>query len=188
MELTFIQNEDVIQALAANTAEKPFTNGIGFGSANWRPQDFDAAGGACKFRAVLAVVVADQKPRMSVEGSGFAELLSNPSITGRTRDRKMNDPARTQLDDEKDKNRAKPDVVSLEEITSPDLVRVIGEKGRPRLSSAPRGLGASHLPDVFGDSPLAETKAQFAQLILNALGTPQTIVAGHSVNEVDHIR
>src|SRR4051794_37842402 len=46
MELTFIQNEDMIQTLAANTAEKSFTNGIGFGSVDRRPQHFDAAGSA----------------------------------------------------------------------------------------------------------------------------------------------
>ena len=146
MELTFIQNEDVIQALAANTAEKSFTNGIGFGSADRRPQHFDAAGGTRKSHAIFAVIVTDQKPRAGVEGSGLAELLSNPSITGGARDRKMNHPARTQVDDEKNKNRAKPDVVSLKEITSPDLRCMIGEKGRPGLSAAPRGLRASHLP------------------------------------------
>ena len=172
MQLTFIQNEDVIQTLAANTAQKPFTNGIGFGSADRRPQDFDAAGSARKFRAVFAVVVADQKSRMGAERGSFAELLSHPSITRGARDREMNDPARTQLDDEKDKDRAKPDVVSLKEITSPDVRRVIGEKGGPGLSALPRGLGTSHLPDVFGNGSLAETITQFAQLILNALGAP----------------
>ena len=33
-QLTFIQNEDVIQAFAADTAEEPFTNSVGFGGAN----------------------------------------------------------------------------------------------------------------------------------------------------------
>ena len=187
MQLTFIQNEDVIQALAADAAEKSFTNGIGFGGTNRRSQHFDAAGGTRKFRAVFAVIVADQKPRMSVEGGGFAKLLSHPSIAGRTRDRKMNYSARAQLDDEKDEHRAKPEVIGLEEITSPNLMGVIGKKSRPGLAALPRRLGASHLPCVFGDSPLAEMIAQLAQFILNPFATPEPIVAGRGVNEGDYL-
>ena len=172
VQLTFVDNQHVIETLSASTPQKPFTNRICLGCSYRCSENLDAAGGARKFRAELAVVITDQKPRVGVEGGGFAQLLGNPSITWGVRDGKMNDPARTQLDDDEDEDRAKPEVVSLKEITSPDLRCVIGEKGGPRLSAAPRGLGASHLSDVFGNSPLAETKAQLTQLILNALGPP----------------
>ncbi|MEO8392901.1 MAG: hypothetical protein ABI700_07900, partial [Chloroflexota bacterium] len=40
--MTLIENEDMIQAFAADTPQKAFTDGIGFGSADGRPQGSDA--------------------------------------------------------------------------------------------------------------------------------------------------
>ena len=43
MELSLVQDQYMIQAFAANTPQKPFTDGIGFRRANGRAQDLNAA-------------------------------------------------------------------------------------------------------------------------------------------------
>jgi hypothetical protein len=68
----------------------------------------------------------------------------------------MDKAPRTQLNAEDDEDRAKPQVAGLKEITCPDLVRILGKKGRPRLSALPWWLESSHLLHVFADGTLSE--------------------------------
>ena len=72
-ELVLVEDEQVIEALAAHTSQKALTEGIDAWSVIGCPQELDAgpARYSCKERAKLAVIVTDQEPGRLPEGCRF---------------------------------------------------------------------------------------------------------------------
>jgi hypothetical protein len=69
----------------------------------------------------------------------------------------VDDLARLQFDDEEGKERTEEEIGDLQEITSPNTLRMIAQKGRPGLSSWSR---ETSLPHVLLDGSLAHMYAQ----------------------------
>jgi len=82
MELALAQNEQMVEAFTADTAQKALADGIRPRCAGWCAEDVAGAGrgdtGEC--RAELAIVVADEVARALVEGRRLAALLRHPGI------------------------------------------------------------------------------------------------------------
>jgi len=67
VQLAFIDNQQVIETLAADTSQKAFTNRVCLGGTNRRSENLDAAGSPGERSTVLAVVVAYQEAWACVE-------------------------------------------------------------------------------------------------------------------------
>jgi hypothetical protein len=110
-KVTLIENEEMVETFAPNTADEPFTNCIGFRRSDWGSKNLYLSGSMEEVETILFVIIADQKFGTFSEGRGFTELLRNPSIRGCPRYTKMDDPPRVQLNDKKDKDRAKEQII-----------------------------------------------------------------------------
>src|SRR5947209_7527360 len=120
-QMAFIADEQMIQTLAANAADKSFTNRVG---ARGTKRCFDdlnlgTSGHRGKVRTVFLVVIADQVLGTLSEWGGFSQLLSHPFVGGVPGHADVDDPARAQLDDHKREQRPKPHVGNLNEVTRP---------------------------------------------------------------------
>ena len=77
-------------------------------------------------------------------------LLGHPGIGRVARHPEVHHPARPQFDDEEDEDRAKEQIVRLNEIARPHVVSVVLDEGRPGLSmsgaAGPSGPGAYTSP------------------------------------------
>ena len=102
-KLALAKDEKVIQTLSSDTAQESFTKRIGLRCLKRRFQNGDACayGEAREVLAELAIVVADQIPRMLSKRSSFAQLLSDPGIGGMPCHADVNHPSRAEFNDEK---------------------------------------------------------------------------------------
>ena len=123
--------------------------------------------------------VANQKPRAFPKRRRFAELLGNPVITRRARDAEMNHTSRTQLDHKENEDRSEEQVIRLQKVTSPYLVRVIGQKCRPRLALAFGRQTTPRLAHILLHRPFADLASQLAQLITDPRCSPQPVLNRH---------
>jgi hypothetical protein len=81
-KMAFMEDEKMVQALAAHTPEESLTDRIGSWGMEGSGQHLDLAGG-CQTRehgTVLAVVITDQIPRLVPKRRGLSQLLGDPCI------------------------------------------------------------------------------------------------------------
>jgi len=97
----------------------------------------------------------------------------------------MDHPSRVEFDDEKGKERTKEEIRDLQEVASPDICRVITQKGRPLLSS---WLGSANEPHVLLDGALADMNIQFQEFPTNPLSSPEAILRCHLSDQQDGLR
>ena len=64
VKMAFAEDEEVVKALAAKTAEESFADGVGFWSPDRCPQNLDMRphSDTCERSPVPAVIVADEEP------------------------------------------------------------------------------------------------------------------------------
>src|SRR5664279_4159760 len=89
------------------------------------------------------------------------------------------------FDDEEQKDRAEEYIIGLQKIASPDLRRMVGQEGRPRLSSVPRRDFSSSLVHVTSDGASVDLQAEFEQLTPNALGSLSPILNCYPLDQSD---
>ena len=80
----------------------------------------------------------------------------------------MHNAVGAEFNDEEDKERAKPEIVGLEEIACPDVSSVILQKTAPCLTGLSRWWRRTNLTHVFGDGASRETITQFPQFVADA--------------------
>jgi len=97
----------------------------------------------------------------------------------------MNNPTRSQLNAEKEKERTEPDIDDGEKITSPHVFRVILQEDDPGLRGR---FGGANLGDVGLDGVLGDGETEFAKFATNAFGAPQPILLCHLLNQRDGFR
>ena len=173
-KLLLVQDEDVIEALSTDAAEKPLADRVRPGRSDRRADDLAADAGehVVELRAKLVVTIADEESWALAERRRLAQLLGCPVTRRVPRHRGVDHAPAAVLDDEEEEDRAEAPVVGLEEIAGPDLAGVILEERRPGLAS----LRSPALPDlvhVLLDGALADANADLQQLAANPLGTPQ---------------
>ena len=87
-----------------------------------------------------------------------------------------------EIDEEEGKERPKEKVSHLQEVTGPDIRRVIAEKRAPLLTS---WLVGANRPHVLLDGALTHVYPQFQQFPANALSSPELIFLRHLPNQRD---
>ena len=88
----------------------------------------------------------------------------------------MNNPPRSQFDNEKEIERTKPKVDDGQEVACPDIFGMILQEDRPCSRG---GFGRADLGDVFLNRVLGDGKTQFEQFATNAFGNPQAVLQCH---------
>src|SRR3954447_3926285 len=95
-QMAFIADEQMVQTLAANAADKAFTNRVGargtircFDDLNLR-----ASSDGGKMLTVFLVIITDQMLGTLPERGGFTQLLSDPFVGGVTGHADVDHPAR----------------------------------------------------------------------------------------------
>ncbi len=114
-QVPFVQDEQKVQALAPQTTQEAFTAGIGARGGDRRAEDLDPGPYRHEVEpwAVFVIIVANKVARTLVKRRRFAQLVRHPGIGGMARYRVMDDPARREFDNHKDKNVPEADVVRL---------------------------------------------------------------------------
>jgi len=100
-----------------------------------------------------------------------------PLVAWHVCDRRVDDPAPPEIEEEEHEDLAEADVVGLHEVARPR--DVIPQEGRQALPIA-SGSHTSHVPL---DGSLADTDAELEELATDALGTPARIARGHLADE-----
>ncbi len=139
--------------------------------------ELDASSGDCvfKLRAILVIVIANQEARSLPERDCFPHLLRYPSISRVLRHADMDHPSGAMFDNEEQKYRAEEQVVSLHEVTGPNLTGMISQEARPTLAVMRWRELAAGLPHVAPDSPLVHLNTQLQQLPANMFGPPASV-------------
>ncbi len=165
------EDQDVIETLPAETAEKPLTDGVQVGRLRWDGEDIDARGGrGCReIASELVVVVPDQEARGVPIGRRLAKLLGDPRIGWGASDVDMHDLAAAVRKDDEGEDGTEPGVLELKEVAGPDIRRVVAEEGVPRLS---KRLARAEGPHVLLDRPLAHAEAELEQFAADPFGSP----------------
>jgi len=119
--------EQMIQARAADRTEEPFAHGIGIRRANgcFEGLDVGASGHPGESRTILAVVVSDQVFGSVAKRCCLAQVLSNPGISWGSGHADMNHASRAKLDDEEGVELPKEQVDNGQEVAGPELMGVI---------------------------------------------------------------
>src|SRR4051812_37244356 len=83
-QMTFAENEQVIQTLAAYTSEEPFTDSVRARGSNRRFEDGDGRSGRhpIKGSSKLGVMITNEIFGGGAQRSRLAELLGDPSLVG----------------------------------------------------------------------------------------------------------
>jgi hypothetical protein len=122
LHVTSSENDNVIQTFAPRTTKESFANGINQGRPNRRTQYFDpcALRNMVEYGPEFVVIIANDELRPMTERCDVPKLLRCPFRSGRTSDANVHNALRIDIDDEERKDRPKPDIVSLQEITGPN--------------------------------------------------------------------
>ena len=139
VKMALAEYEEVVQAFSAETPQESFADGVGLWRPDWCSEHLDVCfrGHSGEGRPVLAVIVTDEESRRFAQRSSIAELLSDPGVGRVASYGEVDDAAGLEFDDDEDEDGAEQGIVSLEEVTGPDLVGVVSEECGPRLSGCP---------------------------------------------------
>jgi hypothetical protein len=95
-----------------------------------------------------------------------SELLGDPRGAGVAGHGDVHDLARAGLDEKEREDGLEPDVVELQEVARPGLMKMVLEERRPALSPGARPTEPAH---VLLDGPLGDPDAQLQELAANTL-------------------
>ena len=185
LQVALTENDDVIEALASDTADEALTDGIGFRRTHRCLEDINVAGNSREMWTKLIIMVSDQESWSFLKRSSIAPLLSNPGIAWRPSDAKVNYPPRFQLNNEEDEYRAEEHIIGLHKIAGPHLAGVVLQKRRPSLSGLSWRQVTSSLLHILADRALVDPVTQLAQFIADPFGTPRSILDGHLLDQGD---
>ena len=162
----------------SDAPHEAFADGIGSWGMIRRFQYLDATGcGHARERGPeFAIVITNEIFRRLPIGGCFSQLLRHPSIGRRASHALMDHPSRFQFYYEEGKERPKEKVRHLQEVTGPDIRRVIAEERAPLLTS---WLLGAYRPHVLLNGSLTHVYPQFQQFPANALSSPEPIVRRH---------
>ena len=186
LDVPLAEDDEVIETVAPDAAEKSLTNRIHERSVDCRPKNAHAGAlcGTVEVGAELAVVVTDDELGRGAEGRGLPELLRRPLRRWVPSYPDMHDLFGIDVDDEERKDRPEPDVVGLQEIAGSH--RVVVQESVPALPARRRRTTTiTHVPL---HRPLRDADSELEQLTTNALGAPEPILSGHAADQLDEVR
>ncbi len=183
-QMSLTDDHHVVEAVAPNASEQSLANRI----CTWRfdrcSQHLNRASccDSLEMRAIFCIIIPDQICRRLTEGCCLTELLSNPFIGRGTCDGDVYDAPRAKLGNDEGEEWPKENVGHLEEIAGPDVSGVVAEEGGPGLTRWSWWPSLSH---VALNRALGDLDADLEQFAADALGTPETVVRCHLLDQAD---
>ncbi len=117
-------------------------------------------------RTELCVVITNEVFRRDSEGHRFPQLQRDPCVGRRARDADMDDTARRELGIDEGEEWPEEHIADLEEVTGPDVLRMVIKKHRPHLFRRSLWACPTH---VALNRPLRDLDANLHQFTLDAL-------------------
>lgn len=179
-----VENDDVVQALAADGPDETLDEGILPGTSRCR-EDFLNAHSFCRFTKlfpITAVAVAQQIAGSLVPGESLEQLLCGPIGSRMGGDGKVKRAATLMVENDEDEQELEGDRGNDEEIYGDQVLSVVFEKGAPSL----RGR-FTRSDDVFGNSGLRDLDADFQQFSVDARSAPEGIGRTHLADKFDDL-
>src|SRR5213083_2575112 len=179
--MTLIEDDDVVQAFAADRADQAFGEGILPGGAGGDEDltDSHLRDSASERVTIDRVPVAEQIFRSRLIGKGVDHLTCRPRGGRVGGDVDMDEVAAIVAEDEEGKEQAEGEGRDHEEIDGGDLAEMGLEEGAPG-----RGRPRGSPPHVLGDRELSHIVAEEPKLGLDAATAPGGILASHAANQV----
>ena len=179
-----MENDHVIEALAANRSNHPFYIGSLPRRARCR-QNFANAHAAHLFTEVLAkdrIAVAQQVARELGKGEGLSQLLSGP-LGGRVAANiEMQNATPVMGQHQEHVKNLETDRGHGEEIDGDQLLGMILQEGAPSLR--PGLVRADH---IFADAALSDVDVEFEQFAMDARCAPSGILPTHLADQVSDL-
>lgn len=182
--MTFIQDDEVIQAFATDAPPEPFANRIRFRCVGRNANGRDACGSDCTIKAlsILGVIITNEEVRSGFKRRGFTDLLSELHIGRMAGDTGMDDSSGGMVDDNKDEDRPKEHIVGLQQVTCPKGMGMLLQESRPGLGSGTRW---TQLTQVALKGASSNGHAKFDQFASHALHSPGVIFRNQALDEGD---
>src|SRR5258706_4643904 len=178
LELLLAEDQQMVEALFSHTPHEAFADRIGTRCMirGFKNLNGTRCGHTSKAGPKFSIVITNQVFWRLPIRCRLSQLLRHPRIGRRCCTHYMDHPSRVEFDDEKGKERTKEEIRDLQEVASPNVCRVIVQKGGPPLSSC---WWCTNLPHVFLDGALTDMDTQFQQFTADPLSTPKSIFARH---------
>src|SRR3989442_11600324 len=179
--MTLIEDEDVVQAFAADRADQALGEGIVPGGARGDQDLADAhvCDSASELVTIDRVPIAEQILGRRIIGKSVDHLACRPGGGRVVGDVDLDEFAAIVAEDDEGKEQAEGEGGAHEEIGGGDL----GEMGL--MEGAPsRGMPRGSPPHVLGDRELSHIVAEEPKLGLDAATAPGGILASHAANQV----
>src|SRR6516225_4992761 len=150
LQMTLIEDENVVQALAPDGSHPALSDGVGSRRSDWRANlgNTNIAHPAIECGTVSAVAVMNEKSwRLAIPSAAFDHLLSRPRGGGTRRHVHVENLPAGVIDHEEHIQRSERDRSDAEEVARPDLRAVLPQE-RPPATRWPATMGSLH---ILGD-------------------------------------
>ena len=178
LEMPFVHNQEVIQALRSHGAHEPLSKGVGVRGPKGRHKDLGALGSEdfVEARHVLGVTIANQEPWGDVgigEITGdVPRLLSDPCrVWMRCHTGDPDSPA-AKLDDKQNIEAFEQHGIDVEEVRGHDTRRLGPQELAPGGSVTPGSRAEAVVFHDPGNSARGESHSELAQFTLDASVAP----------------
>jgi hypothetical protein len=127
VEVPAVEQENVVEALATQRAQKALADGVHVRRAH-RGADYPDPGGArerVEGGPELVVAVPNQESWRRTRGRRVTKLLRRPGLRREARRRREHDLVGGELDEHEREDRAEEHVIGLQKVAGPDLLGVV---------------------------------------------------------------
>ena len=189
LQMTLVERDQEVQALAAQASADPFTYRVGSGRTNGSSKNSPS-----QVRHLFvelfgkdAVRLVDHEPMRMVARKGLPELLQDPFRTRMCGHVVMENPSGSQFHQHEYVQSSERGRDHDEEVTRHDELGVIADEGRPSLfwiGRAHRAAVAQALPNRAGRNPDSEFQSQ---LVGDPFLAPGRILGSHLSDQIPKI-
>jgi hypothetical protein len=179
-----VENDDVVQAVPAKSADDPFDVSALPGRAWGREHLFDAHGLDLLDRVLTedAVPVTEQIAGCAVPGEGLPELVRSPFGRGMSCDGKVEKATTLVHQHQEHVQNLKTDRRYREEVHRNQTLYMIFQEGSPGLRRWPPATD-----HVFTHAGFADINAQLEQFAMDPWSAPEWILSAHSADQIANL-
>ena len=177
----FTEDDNVVEALAANGTDQPFHERILPGRVRGRQDFLDAQALQLvpELASVTGIVVANEEAQSGIPGEGLDNLLVGPFRGGMAGDVEMDNAAAVMTENDQDVEQAESCCWHDEEIQRSELRDMIVEEGTPglrrRLTRTDHVPGDGRSPSEFAGGPLIGLPNAPDPLLLQQVVAPENL-------------
>ncbi len=184
-EVPLVEDDHVVETLAANATHHPFDVRILPWRARRRPNlvDAESRDAPAEVRSIDSISVSQHEARSTLPGKGIDDLLRGPLCRRVVCDIEVSDPSPIVTEYDEDEENSKRGGWQREEIDGDQVLNVVVEKAPPRLR---RWFSMPN--HVHGHRGLGNGDAELRELAVHARRSPQRIGSAHVPDQLPHLQ